>query len=385
MTEQPEKTAAVQTSLTVETAHRFVTDTAIRLLFLGLFAFWSLKLIAPFITLAIWAVVLTVALYPIYAWLARVLGDRKKLSALIITLVMLVIVVGPVGLLIAGLVEWMATLVSKFGNGNFHLPHLPEAIQNLPVIGQQIHEFWVLASTNLASALSGIGPQLVDASKAILGSIAGLGGSMLAFAVSSIIAGCLFVPGPKLAHAAGQFAERVIARRGRAFVDMAGATIRNVSRGVIGISMLQALLIGIGLIAAGVPAAGPLAIACLVLAIIQIGPGIIVIGVLIWSWSTQDTLTAGLLTAWMIPAMFGDNVLKPMVMSKGLTVPMLVILIGVIGGTLAYGLIGLFLGPIVLSVFYELMTAWVKDEVPDQVPDEGSTPQAKEPAKEAGA
>jgi predicted PurR-regulated permease PerM len=361
MTEPTEKAAIEPTPLTVESAHRFVTDSAIRLLFLGLFAFWSLKLIAPFITLVIWAVVLTVALYPIYAWLARVLGGRQKLSALLITLVMLLIVVGPVGLLIAGLVDWMATLVGKLASGNFQVPQLPETIQNLPIVGAQIHEFWVLASTNLADALSGIGPQLVDASKAVLGSIAGLGGSMLAFAVSSIIAGCLFVPGPKLAHAAGQFAERIIARRGRAFVEMAGATIRNVSRGVIGISLLQSLLIGIGLIAAGVPAAGPLAIACLVLAIIQIGPGIVVIGVLIWSWSTQDTLTAGLLTAWMIPAMFGDNVLKPMVMSKGLTVPMLVILIGVIGGTLAYGLIGLFLGPIVLSVFYELMVAWVKD------------------------
>ncbi len=330
MTEQAKKPEADQTPLTVDAAHRFVTDSAIRLLFLGLFAFWSLKLIAPFVTLVIWAVVLTVALYPIYAWLTRMLGGRKKLSAFLVTLVMLVIIIGPVGLLIAGLVEWMATLVGKLGSGNFHLPHLPDAIQNLPVIGTKIHDFWVLASTNLAGALSSIGPQLVDASKIVLSSVAGLGGSVLAFAVSSIIAGVLFVPGPKLAHAAGQFAERIIARRGRAFVEMAGTTIRNVSRGVIGVSLLQALLI--------------------------------VIGVLIWSWSTQDTLTVGLLTAWLIPAMLCNNVLKPMVMSKGLTVPMLVILIGVTGGTLAYGLIGLFLGPIVLSVFYELLVAWGQDQ-----------------------
>lgn len=362
MSKLPEKPAEIQTLLTTGTAHRFVTDAAIRLLFLGLFAFWSLKLIAPFITLVLWAVVLTVALYPIYAWLARLLGERKRLSAILITLVMLIIVAGPVGLLIAGLVEWMAELVGKMDGGNFHLPLLPQAIQNLPVIGPKIQELWVLASSNLASALSSFGPQLMDASKVVLGSIAGLGGSMLAFAASSVIAGVLFVPGPKLAQMAHQFATRIVAERGDHFIDMAGATIRNVSRGVIGVSLLQALLIGIGLIAAGVPAAGPLAIAALVLAIIQVGPGIIVIGVLIWSWSTLDTLTAGLLTAWLIPAMLCDNVLKPMVMSKGLTVPMLVILIGVIGGTLAYGLIGLFLGPIVLSVFYELLVAWVRDE-----------------------
>lgn len=351
-----------QTPLTVEGAHRFVTDAAVRLLFLGLFAFWSLQLVAPFVTLVIWAVVLTVALYPIHAWLARVLGGREKLSAVLITIVMLAIVVGPAGLLIAGLVEWLAAMAGKLSSGTITLPNLPEAIQNLPVIGPKIHDFWLLATTNLAEALSSIGPELTDAGRTVLGSIAGLGGSVLAFAVSSIIAGCLFVPGPRLARGAGLFAERIVARRGRAFVDMAGATIRNVSRGVIGISLLQALLIGIGLIAAGVPAAGPLALAALVLAIIQVGPGLVVIGVLIWSWSQQDTLTAALLTAWMIPPLFGDNVLKPMVMSRGLSVPMLVILIGVIGGTLAYGLIGLFLGPIVLSVFYELLVAWVKDE-----------------------
>lgn len=361
MDEPADNPSPAQTPLTIDVAHRFVTDAAVRLLFLGLFAYWSLQLVAPFVTLVVWAVVLTVALYPIYSWLARILGGRKKLSAFIITLIMLVIVVGPVGLLIAGLVDWLATLVGKLSSGNFHLPDLPEAIKALPLVGPKIADFWALAAGNMASALASIGPQLIGASKTVLGSIAGLGGSMLAFAVSSIIAGVLFVPGPKLAHAAGTFAERIIARRGRTFVEMAGATIRNVSRGVIGVSMLQALLIGIGMIAAGVPAAGPLAIAALVLAIIQVGPGIVVIGVLIWSWSSQDTLTAGLLTAWLVPAMLCDNVLKPMVMSKGLSVPMLVILIGVIGGTLAYGLIGLFLGPIVLSVFYELLTAWVKD------------------------
>ncbi len=377
MTEQTEQAGERQPLLLTADAHRFVTDSAIRLLFLGMLAFWSLKLIAPFVALVIWAVVLTVALYPVYSWLARALGDRKRLSAVIVTLVMLIIVAGPVGLLVAGLVEWMAGFVSTLAGGGFVLPGLPEAIRTLPLIGGKIDAFWSLASTNLAAALSAIGPQLLDASKTVLGSIASLGGSVLAFAASSIIAGVLFVPGPRLARFARRFAKRITATRGEAFVDMAGATIRNVSRGVIGVSLLQALLIGIGFIAAGVPAAGPLAIAALVLAIIQIGPGIVVIGALIWSWSNQDALTAGLLTAWLVPAMLCDNILKPMVMSKGLTVPMLVILIGVIGGTLAYGLIGLFLGPIVLSVFYELLVAWVQEEVPGEA--------AKEPAKETDA
>ncbi len=341
---------------------RIVTDSAIRLGILGLLVYWSLTLIAPFITLVIWAVVLTVALYPVFAWLSRILGGREKLAAFLITVVMLIIVVGPVALLIAGLVEWLASLVQTMRNGSFTLPTLPEAIANLPMVGTRIAGFWQLATTNLAAALASIGPELVGAGRSVLGSLAGLGGSVLAFAASAIIAGVLFVPGPRLARAARRFATRVVAERGEGFIDMAGATIRNVSRGVIGVSLLQAILIGIGLMAAGVPAAGPLAIAALVLGIVQIGPGVVVIGVLIWSWSTQDPLTAGLLTAWLVPVTLVDNVLKPMVMAQGLRVPMLVILVGVLGGTLSYGLIGLFLGPIVLSVFYDLLVVWMESQ-----------------------
>ena len=142
---------------------------------------------------------------------------------------------------------------------------------------------------------------------------------------------------------------------------MAGVTIRTVSRGVIGISLLQALLAGIGLFVAGVPAAGLITFAVLVLGIIQIGPSIVLIPLIIWSWVTMETTSALLFTVYFVPVNLLDNLLRPLVMGRGLTTPLPVILVGVIGGTLAHGIVGLFLGPIVLAVCWELLVVWTAE------------------------
>ena len=160
------------------------------------------------------------------------------------------------------------------------------------------------------------------------------------------------------------FARRVAADRGAHFVDLAGATIRNISRGVIGVALLQALLTGLILSMFGVPAAGVIAFLVLIFCIVQIGPVPVVLPVIIWAWSTKDTGPALILTLLLIVIPVIDNVLKPILMARGLSTPMLVILLGVIGGTVSYGLIGLFLGPILLGIFYELLMAWVTTDPP---------------------
>ena len=182
---------------------------------------------------------------------------------------------------------------------------------------------------------------------------------LLKFVASIIIAGFLFCPGPQLVDGLAQFMERILPPRGREMVQLAGATVRNVSRGVIGISLLQSFLAGAGFLIAGIPAAGVLAFVSLVLAIVQIGPGVVLLPIIIWSWTTMTTAKALMFTAYMVPVGLLDNLLKPILMARGLTTPMPVIVIGVIGGTIAYGIIGLFFGPIVLSVAWELMTVWL--------------------------
>jgi predicted PurR-regulated permease PerM len=156
----------------------------------------------------------------------------------------------------------------------------------------------------------------------------------------------------------------VLSDRGEEMLQLAGATIRNVSRGVVGVALLQAILGGIGFLAAGIPGAGLLTFLALLLGILQIGPSLVFVPTIIWCWFQMDTTTAVLFTVYMIPVGFIDNVLRPIIMAHGLTTPMPVILVGVFGGTIAYGLIGLFFGPIILSVAWALWQAWVRPSAP---------------------
>lgn len=183
---------------------------------------------------------------------------------------------------------------------------------------------------------------------------------MLQLLVAIVVSGFLFTQGPQLVEALKAFLDRALGHRGKDHVQVAGATIRNVSRGVIGIALLQALLAGAGFLAAGIPAAGALAFVALLLGIVQIGPAILFLPLIIWSWTAMETMQALLFTAYMIPVGLVDNILKPILMARGLTTPMPVIIVGVIGGTIAYGIVGLFFGPIVLSVAWAVMAAWVQ-------------------------
>lgn len=343
-------------------AESVAIDVAIRLGFLGLFAALSLRMVAPFILPLLWAIILTVALYPLFTWLTERLGGRATLAALLITLVGLAVTLGPIMVLLGSLVSSIQTLATTLSEGNLDIPFPPPGLRELPLIGDELHEVWSQAASNLGGLIKEHAQTVRLAGGTVLNSAASLTVSALMFVLSVIVSGFLFKPGPTLAKAAGRFVHRVIGARGDEFVALAGATVRSVSRGVIGVALIQALLIGVGLIVAGVPAAGVLCFIALILAIVQIGPGLVVLPAIIWMWTSADTLEALLFTLYMVPVMLVDNVLKPIFLSRGLPIPMLVILIGVIGGTLAYGLIGLFLGPVILAVFYKLVVAWVQAE-----------------------
>ena len=349
-------------------------DIAIRLTLVGLLAYWSLLLIGPFLTIVIWGVILAVAMFPTFEWLRGVLWAKGALAAVVLTVVFLLIIVGPASLLAAALAENVTDIAASLEAGTITVPPPGEGVKDWPVVGDELYEFWSLASVDARDALAMIAPDIRHLATAMVGFVANVGLGVLKFIASVIIAGCLFVPGLRLAAGFGAFAERVSVKRGKPFVALGAATIRNVARGVIGISLIQSLLLGIGMLVAGVPAAGILTLICLFLGIIQVGPAIVSIGVLIWAWTELGTVSALIFTVYMIAATLMDNVLKPIVMSRGLSTPMLVIFIGVIGGTMAHGLIGLFVGPIVLAVAYELVVFWVRGDGGDS----GEEPSADE-------
>lgn len=336
-------------------------ELAIRLAVLGLLLYLAFILIRPFITIAVWSVVLTVALYPMYERIVRLTGGRRRLAAALLTILSLLILIGPVAWLVLGLIDSIRGLTDQLDLSPLVVPAPPETVKSWPLVGETIYQFWQLASINLQEAWSKIAPALKAIGTGLIQTAAEAGIGTLKFLIAIVVAGFLFAPAPALIDAVNKFSRRLATDRGERFVDIAVATIRAVARGVIGVAVLQALLIGVGLAAAGIPAATLLTSIALILGILQIGPTLVVLPVIIWVWMTRDTTAALLFTAYMIPVNLIDNVLRPLLMGRGLNTPIVVILIGLIGGTLSLGLSGLFLGPIILAVIWELLVAWVKE------------------------
>jgi predicted PurR-regulated permease PerM len=339
-----------------------VIDLVIRVGLLALLAYWALAIIAPFFTIMVWSAILTVALFPAFRWLEHWVNS-PKLAATLLTFLCMLVILAPVAWLGFGLFNGFE-LVAKNLDAGVSIPLPPESIKHWPIVGVQIYRLWARAVTDISSQLAELAPALKPLAAWLVQMAANVLVGLLKFLLSIIVAGFLFCPGPKLVEVLTQLIERILRPRGTEMVELAGATIRNVSRGVIGVALLQSFLAGVGFFAAGVPGAGILAFASLVLGILQIGPAVLFLPVIIWSWLSQETMNAFLFTVYMTPVGLIDNILRPILMARGLSTPMLVIIIGVLGGTIAYGIIGLFVGPIVLSVAWELGLAWMRKDDP---------------------
>ena len=339
-----------------------IIQLAIRLGLLALLIYWTLVLIRPFIPILAWSVVLAVALNPVFARLAKLLGGRPKLAAAILTITNLAIVIGPATWLGLNAVEGVKDFAGQLSAGEIVVPSPPESIRHWPIVGEQLYGLWDQASTNLRSSLHDIAPHLKPFATTLLGLAGNAGVGALKFLLSVALAGFLFPYGPRLVAAGRAFLAHIVPDQTEHFLELAGATIRAVSQGVIGVAVIQALLAGIGFKLADIPSAGLLAFLVMLLTIMQIGAAIIILPVIVWIWTDKDITTAILLTVFLGIVSVLDNILKPLVMGRGLTTPTLVIFIGVIGGTLAHGIVGLFIGPIILSVAWELTAAWIRTD-----------------------
>ena len=335
---------------------------AIRLGLLAFLIYWSFILLRPFIPVLVWSVVLTVALYPIFDWLSSHLGHRPRIAAIVTTLIVLAVFLAPATWLGIGLAGALSKISDQLTSGNLVLPAPPDSVRNWPLIGNQFYEFWSNASINLQATLRDIAPHLKPLAGPILAIAGSAGTGTIKFILSVIVAGFLFLPGPRLAASIRNNLARIVPEQSKDFMALAGATIRTVAQGVIGVAVLQSLLAGVGLKVAGVPHAGVLAFAVLVLGIVQIGSAPILFPVIIWVWTVKEAGAAVLITIYLVLVGLSDNAMKPLLMARGMSTPVLVIFMGVLGGTLAHGIVGLFVGPIILAVAWELLAAWSRDE-----------------------
>lgn len=334
-----------------------IIELIIRIGLTAVLIYWTSIIVFPFVPIVAWSVIMGVALYPAYEWLSTALGGRSRLAAGLITLMSLLLVVGPFTWLGIDLVEASQDLIEN-GGGKISIPHPPASVKDWPLVGQQIFDFWDKASTNVKDTLTPIVPQLKPLGEKLIETVSSAGLGTLKFLVSVLVMGFLFLSAPALVELLESLAAKIDKANGVQSVELAGATIRAVSRGVIGVSLLQAIVAGVGMSLAGVPGASILTLLVLILGIVQVGPGLVSVPVVIWAWFTLAPVPAIGLTLCMAAVGLSDAFLKPIVLSHGLTTPTIVTFVGVIGGILAHGIIGLFVGPIVVAVAWNLASAW---------------------------
>lgn len=352
------------TTQTQKAQSRDLLDVLIRAALIGVLAIFCFRIFAPFLDLMVWAVILAVTLYPLQVRLQRTFVRKDGLVATLIVLVAFGVILVPTYLLGVAVADSVEHAIGVAKSGTLHIPPPADSIANWPIVGQRVYDFWLQASTDIAGLVQRFAPQLKTAALALLGTVTGLGAALLIFFVSLIVAGILMAHGEKGHNSAVLIASRISGPdNGAQIADLCTATIRAVAQGVVGIAFIQMVLIGIGFIVMGIPGAGLLALAVLLIGIMQLPATLITVPVIAFVIVTQGVSTATILfSVYEFVAGLADNVLKPLMLGRGVAVPMPVVLIGAIGGMVTGGVIGLFIGPVMLAVGYQLFWRWVKDQ-----------------------
>ena len=348
-------------SISTDDFTRKAVESAIKIGLIFLLLSWCFQIARPFINPLAWGIIIAVALYPAHQSLSAMLGNREKLASGLITAVLLLIILGPCVFLAQILTENVEELTQKFQQGGLVIPTPPEKVSTWPLIGQPLFDFWQLAATNLAASVKQFAPQLKSISQWLFASGASTVLAILQLIVSVIISGTLWVYGKGGHHLALAIGKRVVGTQGEELSVLCTSTIRGVARGVLGVALIQTVLAGIAFFVAGIPAAGILTILCLFIAIVQLPTIILFLPCIIYVFSGHDTLFATGFMVWLLGVGFLDNILKPILMGRGLDLPMIIVFIGAIGGMLFSGIIGLFVGAVVLALGYKLFISWLKD------------------------
>jgi predicted PurR-regulated permease PerM len=335
-------------------------EASIRIAVIGALVFWCYRIIAPFAMVLIWGIIIAVAVYPAFKKLETLLKGRKGLAATAMTVGLLLVLLVPSLILAKTLIEGIQVAAQGLRDGTLRIPPPPEGVNTWPIIGKQLAGIWTLASQNLESVIAKMGPSAVDAGKWLFSSAADMGVAILMFVVSVIVAGVFLGYSESGSRFARKFAIRLAGDQGGDYVKAAESTVRSVAVGILGIAFIQAALAGLGMLVAGIPGAGLWAFLCLLLAITQIGGLPVLLPAAIYMFATADTLSAVLFAIWAVLVGLSDNILKPLLLGRGTEAPMLVVLVGSIGGLIASGVVGLFVGAVIFTLGYKLFLVWLE-------------------------
>ena len=341
-----------------------LTRTVIAVLLIALLIaapFWILK---PFLGATVWATFLAVATWPLMVRLQKGLWGKRSLSITVMTLGLLALVFVPLAAMVIALLKNMDRLKAFASSApNYHIPPAPAWLAKLPLVGGKAAAMWSGAAAAGVPALLAKAEPHLRGSAAWLGQkFGGFGSFLLDFALTAAIQAMMFARGEQAVAGVRAFARRVAGKYGDQTVDLVGGTLRTVAAGVVLTALAQAVFAGLGLAIAHVPGTAALTAAMFVLCASQIGPLPILTPVVIWAFASKGVGWGIFLIAWSVATELVNNVLRPVLLKKGVHLPVLVTLAGVIGGLASFGTIGLFVGPVLLAVTYTLLKAWVHDD-----------------------
>jgi predicted PurR-regulated permease PerM len=341
-------------------------DTAritLSVLFIGLLIGACLWVLQPFLGALVWATTIVVATWPMLLAVQARLGGRRWAAVLVMTIAMLLLLVVPLTIAILTLVENSETIVALTKNvASFSVPSPPGWISELPLVGPKLFTEWArLAATSREDLALQAAPYVRSAIQWLAGRAGGIGLTLLHFLLTVVMTAVLYAQGETAATGVRRFARRLAGERGESSFVLAGQAIRAVALGIVVTAIVQSAAAGIGLGVAGVPFAGVLTALVFVLCIAQLGPILVMVPAVVWMYWSGDALRASLFLVWSVFVIMMDNVLRPVLIKRGADLPLLLIFAGVIGGLIGFGIIGLFVGPVLLAVTYRLLESWVAD------------------------
>jgi predicted PurR-regulated permease PerM len=321
---------------------------------------WFFFIVEPFIVVVLWALILAIALFPIYKRLVKKMGaGKKKLTTVLFILVVASLFLVPAYFIVSSTVETTLEVADRIKSDTFQFPPPNEAVKDWPVIGDKLYTNWSTASKDIKKYSMAHKDVILEQGAKILSGFKGFIGALITFIVSFVIAVVFMYNSDKGYLSALALMKKLVGDKNEEIVHMSRDTIRSVVKGVILVALIQAGLSFVGFQFIDLPAAGVFAFLVLITAIIQLPALLILIPTIILVFSYADTTPAIIFTVYILFVGLVDNLLKPILLGKGLKTPIVVILIGTIGGMLLHGIIGLFIGPVVLAVVYRMYLYWV--------------------------
>jgi predicted PurR-regulated permease PerM len=337
-----------------------VTLAVLCLLLLTIGSLWILR---PFVAAIVWATMLVVSTWPVMKALEVRFGNRRAPAVAAMTGTLLLLLIVPLWaaaatiLAYAGEVSTLTRTLAEKG-----LPPPPAWIAGLPLVGQRLSTSWTQTAAQGPEGLAAVlGPYASDVARWVLGHAGSMAGLLVQFLLVVFLAAVMFSNGETAARAVRRFGRRLAGPRGENAVILAGQAIRGVALGVGATAIVQTVMGSLGLFVAGVPFVALLSALMLILCIAQIGPSLVLFSAVAWMYWRSEHAWATALLVWSILVSLLDNFLRPVLIRKGADLPLLLIIAGVIGGMLGFGLVGIFVGPVILAVSYTLLVAWIEE------------------------